>query len=50
MTTTRTYAILEVSEATFEEIEAKLQAAGYEHAIHQDAPGEQDVSICTAWL
>jgi hypothetical protein len=30
---THTYATMEVSEATFKEIEAKLRAAGYDHAL-----------------
>lgn len=31
---THTYAILEVSPAAYDEIRAKLEAAGYEHAFH----------------
>jgi hypothetical protein len=36
LTQTRTYAVLEVSTAAYEEIRAKLEAAGYEHAFHED--------------
>lgn len=32
---TRTYAILDVSPAAYDEIEAKLRSAGYEHAIDE---------------
>jgi hypothetical protein len=35
---TRTFATLEVSEPTFDEIRAKLVQAGYSHAIRED-PG-----------
>lgn len=31
-----TYAILEVSAQAYREIRAKLVAAGYEHAFHED--------------
>ncbi len=40
MTTTHTYAILEVSQATYDEIKKKLQDAGYQHQIYQDDPDE----------
>lgn len=33
---THTYALLEVSPAVYEEISAKLRAAGYDHAFHDD--------------
>lgn len=33
---TYTYAILEISRAAYEEIRAKLEAAGYQHAFHKD--------------
>jgi hypothetical protein len=33
---TYTYAILEISRAAYEEIAAKLKAAGYQHAFHQE--------------
>lgn len=36
MTATRTYALLEVSSATYAEIRAKLAKAGYGHALHRD--------------
>lgn len=36
MRTTHTYAILEVSAAAYEEIRALLEAAGYQHAFHDD--------------
>lgn len=31
-----TYAVLEVSKATFDEVRQKLKEAGYEHAFHED--------------
>lgn len=37
MRTTRTYAIMHVSESAYNEIKAKLEAAGYQHAIHGGA-------------
>lgn len=33
---TYTYALMEVSRATFEEIREKLRAAGYDDALHDD--------------
>lgn len=33
---THTYAVLEISRDAWEEIAAKLQAAGYQHAFHRD--------------
>jgi hypothetical protein len=33
---THTYAILDVSADVYAEIEAKLQAAGYDHVFHED--------------
>ncbi len=33
---THTYAILEISRAAYEEIAAKLEAAGYQHAFHEN--------------
>lgn len=36
MRTTYTYAILDLSKAAFEEIRAKLEAAGYQHAFHKN--------------
>jgi hypothetical protein len=41
MASTHTYALLEVSKAAFDEIAAKLRAAGYDHAF-RDA-GEIDM-------
>lgn len=32
-----TYVLIEVSKATFDEIEKKLRDAGYEHAIDDDS-------------
>lgn len=32
----RTYAILELSQAVYDEIKAKLSDAGYDHAFHHD--------------
>lgn len=37
MRTTRTFAVMEVSTATFKEIHAKLKEAGYDHAINQES-------------
>lgn len=39
VTTTHTYAILDISEAAFDEIRDKLKAADYGHAFHQDGDG-----------
>ncbi len=36
-THTYTYVVLDLSKAAFDEIKAKLAAAGYEHAFHQDS-------------
>jgi hypothetical protein len=33
---TYTYAVLDVSAAVYDEIRAKLEMAGYEHAFHED--------------
>lgn len=33
---TRTYVMMEVSAATYDELRGKLEAAHYEHAIHDD--------------
>lgn len=40
MRTTHTYALLELSPAAFAEIAAKLRAAGYHQAFHQDDDGD----------
>ncbi len=39
---TYTYAVLEVSAATYDEIAAKLRAAGYDHAFDSE---EQTISM-----
>jgi hypothetical protein len=36
---THTYAILDVTAATFREIQHRLEAAGYQHAFKEDADG-----------
>lgn len=36
MSGTRTYALLEVSPAAYDEISKALRAAGYDHAFHED--------------
>lgn len=33
--TTHTYAILEISQAAYDEIRGALKAAGYEHTFHE---------------
>jgi hypothetical protein len=33
---THTYAVMEISQSAFDEIKQKLEAAGYQHAIHDD--------------
>lgn len=40
---TYTYAILQVSKAAYDEIKAKLQAAGYDQAVHEDPDGREAV-------
>lgn len=46
---THTYAVLEVSKATFDEIASKLREAGYSHAFHSESHGadreQKDVII-----
>lgn len=37
---TYAYAILHVSQATYDEIRQKLDAAGYQHAFHKDGEAE----------
>lgn len=37
MRTTHTYVVLELSEAAYDEIRRKLEAAGYHHAFHPNA-------------
>ena len=36
MRSTHTYVLLALSEAAYEEIRAKLEAAGYQHAFHEN--------------
>jgi hypothetical protein len=36
MRSTYTYALLDVSAAAYREIREKLEAAGYQHALHED--------------
>lgn len=36
MSYTHTYVILEVSQAAYDEIKSKLEAAEYQHAFHED--------------
>lgn len=45
MKSTHTSAILEVSKATYEEIAAKLKAAGYDHAFLQGRYGPEHVDM-----
>jgi hypothetical protein len=40
MTSTYTYAILEVEQATYDEITEKLRAAGYDHAFVDNKDGK----------
>jgi hypothetical protein len=40
---TRTYAILEVSREAYQEIRAKLETAGYQHAFHKDSQDDEPV-------
>ena len=42
---TYTYAILDVSRAAFDEIKAKLDAAGYQHMFHGDAIDMHGVAL-----
>lgn len=44
---THTYVLLEVSEAAYEEIRAKLEAAGYQHVFHDnpDAPASPRIDM-----
>lgn len=42
MRTTRTYAILEVSQATYDEIRAAFVLAGYDHAITRSSMRRDD--------
>lgn len=40
MRTTHTYAILRISQAAYDEIRERLQAAGYESQFHPDTDGD----------
>jgi len=37
---TYTYALMDVSESTYNEIKKKLEDAGYQHALHDDRDGD----------
>ncbi len=37
---TYTYALMDVSESTYNEIKKKLEDAGYQHAFHDDHDGD----------
>ncbi len=47
MKTTHTYALLAISEAAYEEIRAKLEAAGYQDQFHPnpDAPASPIIDM-----
>lgn len=47
MRTTYTYVLLELSESAYEEIRAKMEAAGYQHAFHEnpDAPASPRIDM-----
>lgn len=36
MRTTHTYALMEIPQEVFDLVREKLEAAGYEHAVHND--------------
>lgn len=42
---TYTYAVLDISAAAFEEIRAKLAAAGYQHAFHESSDGRTVIDM-----
>lgn len=42
---TYTYAILDVTPETFREIQTKLEAAGYQHAFHEDGQGQLVIDL-----
>jgi hypothetical protein len=42
---THTYAVLVVSEATYAEIKARLEAAEYQHAFHDDVIDMHGIAI-----
>lgn len=43
MRQTHTYALLPVSKAAYEEIKARLLAAGYDHAVEED--GDRELNL-----
>jgi len=43
---THTYARLEVSEATYDEIRGKLETAGYDHAFHGGTIDMHGIRLC----
>lgn len=47
---TRTYAVLEISSAAYQEIREKLEKAGYDHAFHEKDYGEiidmHGIAVC----
>ncbi len=45
MSTTHSYAILEISQASYEEIKASLFKAGYQHAFHKDIDGREVIDM-----
>lgn len=42
---THTYAILELSKAAVDEIRSKLEAAGYQHAFHDDVIDMHGIAV-----
>lgn len=42
---TYTYAILEISDAAYQEIKQKLTDAGYEHAFHEDVIDMHGIAV-----
>lgn len=45
MKTTHTYAILEISAGAYAEIRALLDAAGYQHAFHDDVVDMHGIAV-----
>lgn len=41
MRSTYTYAVMDISPSAYQEIRAKLEAAGYGHALHRSADGAE---------
>jgi hypothetical protein len=48
MRTTHTYALLPVSQATYDEIRGKLKEAGYEHCFHGAATDMHGIGLVRA--